>query len=58
MFRDSMNNFSEGINLDEIILKKNFAVLYDMLFTWFKTELLDDDIKLATFIQDKNVGKT
>lgn len=54
IFRDKVDEFvaeidEEGIDIDEYVYNLN-----KWLISWFKIQVLDDDVKLAKFLKQKN----
>ena len=54
-FRNKTDEFLEEIDRKQIDVNKYVKILCTWLIDWFKTQVLDDDIKLAKFIKENNI---
>jgi len=55
-FRNRINDFLEEMNTKEIDFDHYVNILCKWLIDWFKSEVLDDDIKLAKYIKENNIA--
>lgn len=56
VFRDTLDGFIEELETKDVNINEFVDNLCECLITWFKAELLRDDIILAKFIKNKGAG--
>ena len=54
IFRENINNYLKEVESQENISVDSLRLICNKLVTWFKFEVLNDDIKLAMYIRGKN----
>ena len=57
IFRDKADWFLIEIDVKELDIKNYVNELYKWIVDWFKEQVLNDDVKLAKFLRDKNLVK-
>jgi len=58
IFHDKMDEFLAELDVKEININNYVTKLSEWLVGWFKIQVLDDDVKLAMFLQGKNMAKS